>query len=116
MSAHQELYMLNHKGDKTDIFANEQTNISWNFGPLSISFDAGLNPPHITVIAKLLGVTIGNVNITPEHPTAKIGGSALGFTAELDISVDFSARTLTITGKVGTPFTGTKSFTKTFHF
>ncbi len=116
MTTPQECYVLNHRGEKADIFEHEMLTTSWKFGPLTISFDAGLNPPHISLSATLLGVSIGKVDITPEHPTARLGGSFAGFTAELDISVDFSARTITIEGKVGAPFIGTKSFKKTFHF
>lgn len=79
-------------------------NGSISFGPLTLSWNFTLNPLNINVSASLLGVNIGSVNLNPSNPNVSIGGSALGFTAKVDLTLNPAVPSLDYHVVVSTPF------------
>ncbi|MCP5518975.1 MAG: hypothetical protein H7A45_17160 [Verrucomicrobiales bacterium] len=58
-------------------------------------------------------VSLGNVTLSPTHPSASLGGHIGPFEAKLTASYDVSANSLTISGELKLPIVGTKKFSKT---
>jgi hypothetical protein len=97
-----------------DVFA--ATCYSWSAGPLTVQCCVDLSVPNVTVTVTLAGVTIGRAVLDPQHTSATIGGSVAGFKAEVTLTVDFTAATLTISAEVCAPFVGCKDYSTTIHF
>lgn len=89
------------------------------FGFLVVDYSLSITPPevkidlYITALGKK--VRIAGVDINPNNPTVKIGGSALGFKAELDASFDFSTYVLTLKATGCVPILGCKTGTTHIH-
>ena len=77
---------------------------SISFGPLKLSWDFSLSPLNASFSASLAGVSIGSVDINPSHPQATIGGSALGFKAEVTVTLNPSVPSVDYHVVVSTPF------------
>lgn len=62
------------------------------FGFLEVDYSLSISPPELKadLYINALGqkVRIAGVDLNPEHPTAKIGGSALGFNTEVKLTFD----------------------------
>ncbi|CCI26948.1 MULTISPECIES: hypothetical protein [Microcystis] len=89
------------------------------FGFLEVDYSLSISPPQIKVdlFINALGqkIRIAGVDLNPNHPTAKIGGSALGFKAEVELSFDFNTYILTIKATGCAPFVGCKTGSTTIH-
>jgi hypothetical protein len=82
-------------------------NGSISFGPLTLSWNFSLSPLQVTVTASLVGITIGTITLDPSHPTLTIGGSAGGFTAEVDLTLNVSVPSFSYHVIVKAPIIGT---------
>ncbi len=60
---------------------------SISFGPLTLSWDFTLSPLNLSLTVTLAGITIASGNLNPANPTITLGGSAAGFTAEVDLTL-----------------------------
>lgn len=89
------------------------------FGFFEVDYSLSISPPEVKVdlyITALGGkVRIAGVDLNPNHPTAKIGGSALGFKAEATLTYDFSTSVLTIQATGCAPFVGCKTGSTQIH-
>jgi hypothetical protein len=77
---------------------------SISFGPVTLSWNFTLSPLAIDLKATLLGATIGEVHLSPDNPSASIGGSIAGFTAKIDLSLDLANKVINYHIVVSTPF------------
>lgn len=84
--------------------------ISWSFGPLAIEACADLSVPQISARVTLMGKTLGECTLSPAHTDCVIGGSILGFKAEVRLQMLTGPLRLHITAEVCAPFAGCKSF------
>lgn len=82
-------------------------NGSISFGPLTLSWNFSLDPLQVNVSASLVGIPIGSITLDPSHPTLTIGGSAAGFTAEVDLTLNIAAPSFSYHVKVKAPIVGT---------
>lgn len=58
-------------------------------------------------------VSLGNVTLNASNPSATLGGHIGGFEAEIEVSLDLTAKTLTVSGTIKIPIIGDKKFKKT---
>lgn len=81
---------------------------------LKICADVQGDNVHIDVT--LMGIKIGSGTISKEHPSITIGGGALGFKAEVTITLNIgSPISIKFCGKVCAPLAGCKSGCTTLH-
>lgn len=89
------------------------------FGFLEVDYSLSISPPQVKVdvFINALGqkIRIAGVDLNPNNPTAKIGGSALGFKAEVELAFDFNTYILKITATGCAPFVGCKSGSTSVH-
>ncbi|MFK8059247.1 MAG: hypothetical protein AB8B78_04060 [Polaribacter sp.] len=84
------------------------------FEGLKVCADVQGNSVHIEV--SLMGINIGGGTISKDHPSITIGGGALGFKAEVTITLNVgSPISLKFCGKVCAPLAGCKSGCTTLH-
>lgn len=83
--------------------------ISWSFGPLGISACADLSIPKVSVRVTLMGMTLGECVLSPDHTACAIGGSIAGFKAEVRLQMLTGPLRLQIIAEVCAPFAGCKS-------
>lgn len=67
---------------------------SKSFGPLTINYNLDLSVPQITANATVYGVSIGNITINPQNPSATLGGSAGIAKAEATLTANFASNEL----------------------
>lgn len=80
---------------------------------LKICADVQGDNVHIEVT--LMGIKIGGGTINKDHPSITIGGGALGFKAEVTITLNLNPISLKFCGKVCAPLAGCKSGCTTLH-
>ena len=89
------------------------------FGFLEVDYALSITPPQVKVdlLIDALGkkVRIAGVDLNPNHPTAKIGGSAFGFKAEVVLSFDFTTHILKIEATGCVPIIGCKKGSTQIH-
>jgi len=67
---------------------------SKSFGPLTINYNIDLSIPQISANATIYGVSIGNILLNEQNPTATLGGSVGIAKAEATLTVDFTKEEL----------------------
>ena len=90
------------------IFSESGVSLVLTYGISSSGINLGLELD--TPVGDL---SLGNVTLSPSHPSASLGGAIAGFEAKVTVSYDVSANTLTISGEIGIPIFGTKKFSRT---
>jgi len=89
------------------------------FGFLEVDYSLSIFPPEVQLdlYINALGekVRIAGVDLNPNNPTATIGGSALGFKAELTATFNFDTDILTLQAKGCVPVIGCKSGSTQIH-
>jgi hypothetical protein len=106
-----EVTGLNHIQDnQIDERALQTFCNSVTIGPVKIEYCVDLTVPEITVKVYLAGILIGSGTINPSNPSITIGGSALGFKAEVTLTADFSKRQVTYKIEVCAPIVGCKAY------
>lgn len=80
---------------------------------LKICADVQGDNVHIEVT--LAGIKIGGGTISKDHPSITIGGGAVGFKAEVTITLNMNPISLKFCGKVCAPIVGCKSGCTTLH-
>ena len=112
----RQLYSVDDPASAEAVFFAENYEISWSFGPLTVTVGASLNPPELSVNVTLLGVSLGSCTLTLQNPSCTVGGSVDGFKAELTLTLGTNPLSITIKGTLCAPFVGCKSFEKTITF
>jgi|688.fasta_scaffold878249_1 hypothetical protein len=89
------------------------------FTYLEVDYSLSISPPDVKVdlFINALGqkIRIAGADLNPNNPTAKIGGSILGFKAEVVLTFDFNTYNLTIQATGCAPFAGCKTGSTTIH-
>jgi len=85
-----------------------QTCHSFSWSVLTIEFCIDLSIPQVTVNVYLAGIKIGGGTLNPQHPSITVGGSAMGFKAEVTLSLDVSGQKLEYKAEVCAPIAGCK--------
>ena len=79
---------------------------SFSVSVLTIKYCVDLSVPQISVEIYLAGIKIGGGTINPSNPSITIGGSALGFKAEVTLAADFTKNQVTYKITLCAPFVG----------
>lgn len=89
------------------------------FGILEVDYSLSISPPEVKVDAFISHfgqkTQLGGIDLNPNNPNAKIGGSVLGVKAEVDLSFDFNSYILTITATGCLPIVGCKTASTQIH-
>jgi len=88
--------------------------VSWGVGPLNISACIDITVPSATVKVDLVGVSIGNCTLSPQHTECLIGGSVAGFKAEVTLKLVDNC-SLVATAELCIPFKGCQKYTHTLY-
>lgn len=91
---------------KTTFF---QKCFTYGVGPLNLQACLDTSGPSLSVQVTLLGITLADCELSPQHQDCKIGGSVDGFKAELNLSLSEGPLQLTIDGQLCAPFVGCDS-------
>jgi hypothetical protein len=89
---------------------------TFSIGPASLELCINLNPISVQAKLSILGVTVANCLLDATHQQCKLGGSFSGFKAEVVISLNIPAKTITIEFKLCAPIIGCTSKSFTIHF
>ncbi|PZV22009.1 MAG: hypothetical protein DCF12_21035 [Snowella sp.] len=89
------------------------------FGIVEVDYSLSISPPEVKVDIFITHfgqkTRIGGIDLNPNNPNAKIGGSVLGVKAEVDLSFDFNTYILTITATGCLPIVGCKTASTQIH-
>lgn len=86
---------------------------SFSISVLKIEYCVDLSIPQLTVNVYLAGIKIGGGTINPQNPSITIGGSALGFKAEVTLTADFNAQKVNYKIELCAPIVGCTSYSGT---
>ena len=89
---------------------------SFSIGPATLELCMNLNPISVQAKLTILGVTVANCLLDAQHQNCTIGGSFGGFKAEVVITLNIPAKTITIEFKLCAPIIGCTSKSFTIHF
>ncbi len=81
-----------------------------SIGPLEIKYCVDLTVPQITFSVYLAGIKIGGGTLNTSDPSVTVGGSALGFKAEITLTADFSKKEVDYDIQLCTPVLGCDDF------
>jgi hypothetical protein len=87
--------------------------IDFSVGPLALHACLDTTVPSVSLQITLLGVTLGDCELSTQHQQCTIGGSIDGFKAELDVTLDQNPLQLVINGQLCAPFVGCDTFNTT---
>ena len=94
------------KEGQLDPSAMQQFCNSFSVSVLTIKYCLDLAVPQITIEVYLAGIKIGGGTINTSNPSITIGGSALGFKAEVTLAADFSKNQATYKVTLCAPIVG----------
>jgi hypothetical protein len=107
----RQLYSVDDPATTKAIFF--QQCFDFSFGPLSLHACLDTSVPSVSLKATLLGVTLANCELSPDHQDCKIGGSIDGFKADVDVTFSINPLGLTLDGQLCAPIVGCDTFHKT---
>ena len=106
--------------DTNDVASAEavlfQQCVNWSIGVLSVQACIDTSVPSVSLTVTLAGFQLANCTLSPSNPSCTVGGSVDGFKAEVSITFDPNAPSITISGQLCAPFVGCKSFSVTIPF
>lgn len=79
---------------------------SFSVSVLTIKYCVDLSVPQLSIEIYLAGIKIGGGTINPTNPSITIGGSVLGFKAQVTLTADFTKNQVTYKITLCAPIVG----------